>query len=222
MSTSSIRLDGPERLPQGAVSRVVVLLHGYGADGEDLIALADELTDALPGTAFLSPHGPEPCEAAGFGRQWFGLAERTPAEFDRGTDGVAPVIDRWLDRVLARFGLLPSALALVGFSQGAMLAMHVAVRRPSLLAGVVGFSGLLPAPGRLAAEIRTRPPMLLIHGAADEVIPVAALDLAERSLKDVGVAVQAVRRPGLGHGIDGAGLDQARRFLRHAFALSDA
>lgn len=217
------RLSGPSHGPDsgGPAKQLVVLLHGWGADGNDLIGLAPELAGALPDALFLSPNGPEPCDANPMGRQWFGLMDRSEASMLTGARAVAPSIDAFLDAELARLGLGDDALALIGFSQGTMMALHIALRRARPCAGVIGFSGLLIAPETLAAEVKSRPPTLLVHGEADPVVPFAALGAAATALEAAGIPVRAQGSPGLGHGIDGTGLGLCAAHLRGCL-LGDA
>src|SRR3989442_12227493 len=169
-------LDGPRLEPRsGAARQLVVLLHGYGADGNDLIEIGRAWQGLLPQAAFVSPHAPEPCGQAPTGRQWFNLTFRDPNERLIGVNKAAPVLEHFLDAELARRNLPASALALVGFSQGTMMALHVGLRRATAPFAIVGYSGLLAAPPeaaaeKVASEIRSRPPVLLIHGDQDELI----------------------------------------------------
>jgi phospholipase/carboxylesterase len=210
-----IELDGPRRAPQtGPAQSLVVLLHGYGANGEDLIALADAWRTRLPQAAFVSPNAPERLPFAGAaGFQWFHLTLRDPEEYIRGAVAVAPALDRFLDRELARYRLDARRLALVGFSQGTMMALHVGLRRKATPAAIVGFSGVIAGPDRLGAELACRPPIQLIHGAADELIPLEACELTREVLAASGVPVEWHIRPNLGHGIDPEGLAFAGSFL---------
>jgi phospholipase/carboxylesterase len=208
-------LDGP-RLPPasgGAPDSLVVLLHGLGADGNDLIGLAPYWARALPRTAFASPHAPFPCDMAPMGRQWFSLQEREPHAILAGVQAAAPILDAFRDEELARHKLTADRLALVGFSQGTMMSLHVAPRRREAVACVVGYSGALVGADALAAEIVSRPPVLLVHGDADPVVPFAALAAAETGLRAAGVAVMVERRPGLPHSIDEVGLVKGGQFL---------
>ncbi|MGH6900826.1 MAG: alpha/beta hydrolase, partial [Geminicoccaceae bacterium] len=174
----------------GLPRQLIVLLHGVGADGNDLIALAPVLAERLPDAAFVAPDAPEPCDVAPFGRQWFSLRERRPEALLLGVQAVAPVVDAFLDAELERHRLADHQLALVGFSQGAMTALYVAPRRPRALAGVLGFSGALLGGERLAPEAQSRPPVYLVHGDADEVVPVEATYAAVAGLQAAGIPVQ--------------------------------
>ncbi|HXZ01107.1 MAG TPA: prolyl oligopeptidase family serine peptidase [Stellaceae bacterium] len=214
-------LSGPSRPPAsgGKPRQLVVLLHGLGADGNDLIGLAPAWAPLLPDAAFLSPHAPYPCDMAPFGRQWFSLQDLSPAAILAGVRAAAPMLDAFIDQSLAALGLADRALALVGFSQGTMMSLYVGLRRAQPCAGILGYSGALVGADRLAQEIRARPPVLLVHGDADEVVPPQALPAAKAALAAAGVAVEAVTCPGLGHGIDQAGLTRGGDFLRRAFGL---
>jgi phospholipase/carboxylesterase len=203
----------------GEPKQLVILLHGYGADGTDLASLGQHWRALLPDAAFIAPHAPEPCDANPFGgRQWFGLTFRDPQERWRGVQHAGPGLDAFIDQELAALGLGDESLALVGFSQGTMMALHVGLRRAKPMAAIVGFSGMLVEPNRLKADIRSRPPVLLIHGEADDLIPVEALHQARSALGAAGVVVEWHVRPDLPHGIDGEGLEIAGRFLANAFS----
>ena len=174
-------IEGPIQDPASgqAPTSAVIFLHGYGADGNDLIGLAPFFATALPGAVFHSPHAPEPCEIAPFGRQWFSLGDYDPkqsATFQLLLPHIraaAYLFDDYIDGVMAHYGLTADRVALVGFSQGTMMALHVALRRKTPLAAVVGFSGALIGSEVLAQEITARPPVKLIHGEEDEVVPFA-------------------------------------------------
>ena len=210
---------GPEK-----ADSVVVFVHGYGADGADLLGLADPLAPHLPGTAFYAPDAPEPCPINPMGRQWFSIPRMdgsTEAEARAGLLRAADDLDGFLDAVLAQEGLGPDRLALVGFSQGTMLSLHVAPRRAVPIAGVVGFSGRLLAPERLAADTISRPPILLAHGDADPMVPFADMGLAARGLADAGFDVATHVMRGTGHGISPDGLSVALGFLRRHLAPTE-
>ena len=220
----AVELDGPRLSPRsGAARQLVVFLHGYGADGNDLIEIGRAWQQLLPQAAFASPHAPEPCGQAPVGRQWFGLTFRDPNERWVGANKAAPVLERFLDAELTRHRLPPSALALVGFSQGTMMALHVGLRRAVPPAAIVGYSGLLVLPPdgnpeTLAADIRSRPPVLLVHGDQDELIPVQALFQGTQALAAMGVPVEWHVSASIGHGIDPEGLRHGGEFLARAFA----
>lgn len=211
-------LNGPVVEPaNGRPARaLVVLLHGVGADGNDLIGLAPMLQRYLPDVAFVSPDGPEACDMAPMGRQWFSLLDRRPAALLAGVEAAAPDVWGYLEAETAKRNLGVERCALVGFSQGTMTALHVAPRHTPPVAAVVGFSGALVAPEKLETDVAARPPVLLIHGSADEVVPFQALGQARGALETAGFPVQWAVRPGLGHGIDPEGIDQAGRFLQAA------
>ncbi|MCS0496758.1 dienelactone hydrolase family protein [Ancylobacter sp. MQZ15Z-1] len=218
-------LDGPRLAPAsgGPADALVVLLHGYGADGRDLIELGELWASFLPGAAFVAPHAPEPCAMAPVGRQWFGYVERDDRERWIGVQSAHAALDAFLDAELARLGLADSRLALVGFSQGTMMALHTGLRRAAAPAGIVGFSGIHVLPGEREIEafdaaITSRPPVLLIHGDRDEVIPPQALPRAMESLESRGIAVRGHLSNGLGHGIDQTGLLLAGNFLNEILA----
>ena len=221
MPNSTIKLDGPRIMPTsgGDPKQLVVLLHGYGADGNDLISLGSYWSKLLPDAVFVAPNAPEPCAANPFGgRQWFALTFRDPQERWHGVQKAGPDFEAFLDEELTALGIGDDALALVGFSQGTMLALHVGLRRSKAPAAIVGFSGMLVEPNRLKADIRVRPPVLLVHGDSDEVVPVEALHQARSALGGAGVSVEWHVRPGLPHGIDQEGLEIGGRFLVNAFA----
>lgn len=209
-------LSGPGHGPAsgGDPKQLVVFLHGRGANGQDLIGLAPFIAPHLPDALFLAPDAPHPVDMAPVGLQWFSLLERTPESIAAGVRSAAPAVNDFLDHHLARHGLSDAELALFGFSQGCMMALHVGLRRATAPAAVLGYSGLLAAPETLADEITVRPPVLLVHGQADEIVPHAALPDAEAALKDAGVPVEAVSRPGLGHGIDEDGIERAVAMLK--------
>jgi phospholipase/carboxylesterase len=212
-------LDGPRlAAASGTARQLVVFLHGYGADGNDLIEIGRAWQPLLPHAAFASPHAPEPCGQAPVGRQWFPLTFRDPNERWTGVNKAAPILQRFLDAELGRHNLPPAALALVGFSQGTMMALHVGLRRAVAPAAIVGYSGLLVTPPdgnleTLAAEIKSRPPVLLVHGDRDDLIPPQALFQAVQDLAALGIAPEWHLSPGIGHGIDAEGLRHGGEFL---------
>lgn len=207
-------LDGPRIAPRsGRATALVVLLHGYGANGDDLIALAEGWRTRLSTAAFVAPNAPESIPGMYGALQWFPLTLRDPHEYWRGVVAARPAIDRFIDQELARLGLGPDRLVLVGFSQGTILALHVALRRAP--AAVIGYSGLLAGPERFD-EIKVASPILLVHGEADDLIPVEALHVAREQLAAAGLTVEWHVRPGLGHGIDAGGQRLAQGFIAQA------
>lgn len=215
----AISLNGP-RLPaaKGQADRLIVFLHGYGADGNDLIGLGAEWQRLMPTAAFVSPNAPQPCAGAPMGYQWFPITRLDPIEMMRGVESAAPQLNSFIDAELARLNLDGSRLALVGFSQGTMMSLHVGLRRKVAPAAIVGYSGALTGPERLLNEIQSRPPVLLIHGDADQMIPVQALYMAANGLAAAGVAVRWHVSRGIGHGIGPDGLELAGKFLVDAYA----
>lgn len=217
-------LDGPRLAPKGRAKQLVVFLHGYGADGNDLLAIGQQWQDFLPDTAFAAPHAPEPCAQAPIGRQWFPLSLSDETELWPGVVRAQPVLDQFLDAELARYGLGDDRLALVGFSQGTMLALHAGLRRKRAPAAILGYSGLLAGPEHLASaqakDGKGRPPpILLAHGDQDEVIPVDAMFIAAEQLAEAGIPVQWHLALGIGHGIDGGGLLHGALFLAKSLGL---
>src|ERR1700682_5040732 len=250
-------LDSPRLEPKtGTAQQLVVFLHGYGADGNDLIDIGRAWQQYLPHSAFVSPHAPEPCGQAPVGRQWFPLTFRDPKERwggdnqgapercvqapvggqwfpltirdpnERwfGVNKAAPLLERFLDAELARHKLPASALALVGFSQGTMMALHVGLRRATAPAAIVGYSGLLVLPPDVdaeafAAEIKSRPPVLLVHGDSAALSPPQALFQATQGLAALGAPVEWHLSPGIGHGIDAEGLRHGGEFLARRFKI---
>ena len=213
-------LSGPESAPKsGEVKRLVIFLHGVGADGNDLISLSQMIAPVLPDTQFLSPNAPFRFDMAPFGYQWFSLMDRSPAKLLEGAKVAAPLLNAYIDAQRDRFKLKDGDIALIGFSQGTMTALYAALRRDKPLAGVVGFSGALIGHDLLKEEGTSKLPICLIHGEEDEVVPFGALAHAEKNLKLHGVDITAHARPMLGHGIDPEGLEIATAFLKKCFKL---
>jgi phospholipase/carboxylesterase len=218
-------LDGPRLAPKsGAPRQLVVFLHGYGADGSDLIEIGRQWRQWLPDASFVSPNAPERCMQSPTGRQWFALTMRDPGERWRGALAARPAIDAFLDNELARLGLDDSRLALVGFSQGAMMALHVGLRRPRAPAAILSYSGALIGPERLE-EAKARnargepPPILLVHGSEDGVIPIDSLFASAEALASAGLPVQWRLSLGVGHGIDHDAIVCGGQFLAQSFGL---
>ena len=208
-------LNGPTFPPAagGDPTSIVVLLHGYGSNGQDLIGLVPYWRDALPYTLFVAPNAPEVCPGAPGGYQWWSLTSRSDADRASGVRGPVAAVNGFIDRLLDSYSLPPSKLALVGFSQGTMLALHVGPRRDPSLAGILGYSGMLVDGESLAGELRSTPPVLLVHGDADAMVPVSSTREAEAALRPLGFEVRTHVSPGLGHSIDEAGIELGGQFL---------
>jgi phospholipase/carboxylesterase len=217
-------IDGPRLTAKsGKARQLVVFLHGFGADGNDLIEIGRQWRSFLPDADFVAPHAPERCAMSPMGRQWFPLTMRDPDERWRGVVAARPTLDAFLDKELSSRGLDERALALVGFSQGTMMALHTGLRRPTAPRAILGYSGILVLGPDQPAEDRPKqnppPSTLLVHGEEDELIPVDALLLSANSLADIGVPTQWHLSAGLGHGIDNAGLIHGALFLAQSFGV---
>lgn len=208
-------------LSGGSPKQIVLLLHGYGSDGHDMITLASAWQQSLPDALFLAPHAPQRCDG-GSGYQWWGLEALNPQTLAAGAALAAPCINAFLDRKLQQYALSDADVALVGFSQGTMMALHVGLRRSGRVAAIVGYSGMLTASDDLHIEKMAKPPVLLVHGASDPMIPVAALHAAETQLRHLGIEVSTHISTGLGHAIDPEGLRLGRELVVKAFAASKA
>lgn len=203
---------------KAAARQLVVLCHGVGADSHDLIDLAPTWSRAVPDALFVAPDAPEPYDGGPTGRQWFSLQDRAPAVLDAGARRAAPHLLAYIDAELAQAGLAPDAVAMMGFSQGAMMVLHSGLRRPAPPRGILAYSGaLLSLPG-FEAECTGHPPVLLVHGEQDEVVPFSHAVAAEAALTRLGIPVQTLWCPRLGHGIDDAGLSAGGLFLQRLFA----
>lgn len=206
----------------GKTGSVVIFLHGYGADGADLLGLADPLSPHMPDTVFLAPNAPERCVNNPMGYQWFPIpwldgSSETAAEQSQRRS--AELLDAHIDEVLEKEGITPDKLILFGFSQGTMMSLHVAPRREAPVAGIVAFSGRLLAPERLNDECRSKPPVLLVHGDSDDIVPVASLNEAGQALTAAGFEVYAHIMKGTAHGIAPDGLSVALAFMRDRLGL---
>lgn len=219
-----ILLDGPRQPPAagGKPESLVVLLHGYGSNGADLISLAPYWAKTLPRTQFVAPNAPEPVAMAPGGFQWFPITQLDPALMASGVARAAGSVDRFLDRELERYGLPPSRLAIVGFSQGTMLALHVGLRRAAAPAAILGYSGVLTGADKLKTEMTCKPPVFLVHGSEDDMIPVGAMLEAARGLAEAGHGAQWRISYGAPHSIAPDGLEFGGDFLKASFAGSGA
>jgi len=209
-------LTGPRAAAKsGATGSLVILLHGYGADGNDLFGLSAPLAEHMPDTAFRAPNAPERSRVNPMGYQWFPipwLDGSTEAERDDGFRRSVGLLDAYITESMAEEGVTPDRTVLVGFSQGTMMSLHVAPRRDAALAGIVGFSGRL-VDGNLAEEAKVKPPVLLVHGDQDEMIPVSEMSVAETALRQAGFDVTSHVSRGIGHGIAPDGLGLALRHM---------
>jgi len=207
-------VDGSSLQPLsgGKPEQIVLLLHGFGSSGADLISLAPHWQSASPQALFLAPNAPQRC-GIGAGFQWWPLAAFSSQALDAGAASAAPAIDMFVDRKLDQYGLTEANLAIVGFSQGTMMALHVGLRRNRPVAGIVGYSGMLTSIADLSHVASSFPPVLLIHGSADPIVPVTATHAAEAKLKKLGIDVTVHISNGLGHSVDPAGLKLGGEFV---------
>jgi len=217
-------IDGPFIVPKsGPAKNLVIFLHGYGSNGDDLISIGQEWAPYLPDTAFVSPNAPEVCEIWSQGYQWFSIRAIDPDAFEREkqAEKAMPALNAFLDAQLAKWGVPESRLLVAGFSQGAMMAMYTMPRRQKPCAGVIGYSGMLIEAEALKQPEMVKIPVLAIHGDRDEVVPPASLDAIERGFSAAGYDVETVLRPGLGHGIDGFGLTRGLDFVKECFEKAE-
>jgi phospholipase/carboxylesterase len=219
-ASMNLTLSGPSHPPQsgGKPKRLVILLHGLGADGNDLIGLAPYWAPLLPDAEFLSPNAPFPCDMAPYGYQWLSARDPSPEARLAGARAAGAILDAFITEELEKRDLTESDLALVGFSQGTMMSLFVGPRRARPLAGIVGFSGRLIAPELLAEEIRSQPAILLVHGTDDPMVSYDSMAEAEAALKAYGVAVETLTCPGIGHSIDNDGLRRGGQFLQRVLS----
>jgi phospholipase/carboxylesterase len=208
-------LSGPRvDLPAGeTVKSLMIICHGYGSNGYDLISLVPHMQPSFEGAAFAAPNAPEICQGAPGGYQWFALSSLSKKERLDGTLRAAPILDQFIDQELERYGLEDKDLLLAGFSQGTMMALHVGLRRPNTIKGILGFSGSMSLPDGWENDITSRPPIQLIHGDRDQVLPLEHMTNAEKALKGAGLDVRCHISKGIEHSIGPCGLNQALGFL---------
>ena len=216
-----VELHGPTQEPAsgGPAKQLIVFCHGLGSDGNDLIGLAPYFARVLPDAKFISPNAPEKFDMAPTGYQWFSLmdpnADRLP-----GVKAAAPILDNFINQQMTVHGLTEAETALVGFSQGAMMSLHVGLRREKRLAGIAGYSGRLIAPELLSTEMRSKPNVMLVHGEADSVVPPSSLKDSVSALAGVGIDATWETRPDLGHGLDDRGIMMGMEFLAKCFGIN--
>ncbi len=205
----------------GVVKQIVILLHGVGSNGQDLISLAPYYAQKLPDALFISPDAPFACDMVPEGYpnsyQWFSLQDRDPNVMLSGVESALPLVNDFIVQQLERFSLSYADLALVGFSQGTMTSLHVAPRLGGRVAGVLGYSGALLWDPKTDVESLQKMPMCLIHGEADDVVPVDAREAAEKTLTPHGFSVSGHTTPHLTHSIDQKGIEAGIDFLRDVF-----
>jgi phospholipase/carboxylesterase len=213
----NMKLNDYRIIPEEKPQQIVVLLHGVGADGKDLLDLGHVWETILPACVFISPDAPRPYDMAPIGHQWFSLRDRTPSVMAEDMVKNQPIVDEYLDGLLNEFSLPANKLALVGFSQGTMVSLYVGPRRAQQLAGILGYSGALLKPLDLHAELKSRPPICLLHGLKDDVVPPDASQQAQMVFEQQGISCELHMQQNLGHGIDDSGLKLGAAFLQRIF-----
>ena len=211
-------LTGPEAEPAsgGPAKQLILFVHGYGADGNDLISLAQYFAHVAPDAAFFSPNAPYRCDGSPYGYQWYDVWMQDRDERLSAIRSTAAIFDNFIDQQLDRRGLTEESLVLIGFSQGTMMSLFTAPRREKAVAGIVGYSGRMEAPDLFKDEIKSKPPVVMIHGDSDELLAVSEMETAAAALKECGVEIDTHVRPGLGHGIDEQGIRIGLEFVKNA------
>ena len=209
-------LSGPEAAPAsgGPAKQLIIFVHGYGANGEDLISLSRYYAQVAPDAVFISPDAPYRCDGAPMGFQWYDVWMKNPAERLAAIRSTGEIFDNFVTGQLARHGLSEDKLVLIGFSQGTMMSLFTAPRRENAIAGIVGYSGRMESADTLKAEIRSKPPVVMVHGDSDELLAVSEMETAAATLRDCGVEIDTHIRPGLGHGIDEEGIRVGLAFVQ--------
>lgn len=215
MSLSALRRSATS----GKAEWLVVFLHGYGSSGADLMSFADYWQPSMPDVAFVAPDGSTSTKDGGF--QWIGKRPAGDPKLHEDAVAVAPQLHAFIDAELARENLDASRLALVGFSQGTVMALHLGLRRTVAPAAVLGYSGGLVGAGKLKDEIVSKPPVMLVHGEQDALAPLYGMMASVKVLTEAGVACQGLPIPGLGHAVDANALVYGARFLLSAFAYRE-
>jgi phospholipase/carboxylesterase len=201
----------------GEPKQLVVLLHGLGSNGKDLIGLAPFFAETLPDAVFISPDAPFRCDMAPVGYQWFSLQDRSYENILEGVQSAAPILDDFIDHQLKTYGLLNKDLSLIGFSQGTMMSLYVGPRRGDQIAGIIGYSGALITEKGQPLSAHKKPPVLLIHGEEDDVVPIESYHSAKKVLESSGFEVSGHSTEGLYHSIDQAGIDSGKAFLEKIY-----
>jgi len=216
------KLTGPTLEPLGGRTpkQLVVMCHGVGSDGDDLMGLAPFFQKVLPDARFVSPHAPFQFDGGPIGYQWFSLQDFSNEERNRGVRSAAPILNAYIDEQLGMLGLEDKDLALVGFSQGTMMALHVGLRRAKPCAGILGYSGMLVDAESLPDEITVKPPVLLSHGQDDEILPFDFMPAALSVLRLLNVPCDGLARPGLGHGLDDDSVKAGMFFLADVLGVN--
>ena len=199
------------------IQNLVLFLHGLGADGQDLISIGELWADKLPHTAFISPNAPFPCDMAPYGYQWFSLQDRSDKAMLNGIENAAKHLDAFIDDLKNKYNVPESKIAVMGFSQGAMMACYTMPRRQEPCAAILGYSGLLVDADGLKAPKTVKMPVLLVHGDDDDVVPYHRLAEAEKGFAGAGFDVKAITCQGLGHRIDEKGLKLGLEEIIKAF-----
>ncbi len=214
-------LHGPSVAPASGESpkQLVIFCHGVGSDGHDLIGLSPYFAKLLPDAQFISPNGPQPFDMGSVGYQWFSLNNPEPSSRLEGTKAAAPVLDAFINQQMAIFNLEAKDVALVGFSQGSMMSLHVGVRRKQQLGGILAYSGAVIAPELVASELKSQPPILMVHGTIDDVVPVSALYEGVSALQASGVQVRGEVVPDLGHSLNDKCIMEGMDFLAKCFGI---
>ncbi|MBL94117.1 MAG: Carboxylesterase 2 [Alphaproteobacteria bacterium MarineAlpha3_Bin5] len=217
----NVKLSGASRGPitGGKPEQLVIMAHGVGADGNDLINLANYFEKVLPNAIFVAPNAPETFDGGPPGYQWFSLSDPSYDQKLKGLRNASKIFNQFIDDQLAATGLSEKETALVGFSQGTMLALWSGLRRPRKLAGILGFSGALIGDTELLTELKSKPPVLLIHGQADSVVPFDAMEQALNTLRNLGVKAEGLARPEVGHNLDDDGIKAGMFFLADCFDI---
>jgi phospholipase/carboxylesterase len=203
----------------GEIERAIIILHGLGDSADGIISLADQIKSSFPNTEFVAPNAPFPCDFSPFGYQWFSMQDMSQEAILGGVISAATILNEYIDHIIQSRKLTPDKIALLGFSQGTMMSLYVAPRRTPSLAAVLGYSGALIGGDTLTQERKSAPPVMLIHGMNDDVVPFQAMLHAVAGLQNANINVTSLPCPNLAHSIDDLGLTQGVMFLRRVFKI---